>query len=72
VGVFIKMLPIRVCKKCAGSGFDIEYLVESKTMTFIDCKDCNGNGYRTWIDDIIRPIGNKNERKFKEDSLAMD
>lgn len=55
MGVFIKMLPIRVCKKCVGSGFDIEYLVESKTMSLIDCKECNGTGYRTWIDEIKRP-----------------
>jgi len=49
------MLPITLCKKCVGSGVDLEYLVESKTMTFIDCKECNGNGYRTWIDEIKRP-----------------
>jgi hypothetical protein len=65
------MLPIKICCKCVGSGFDLEYLVESKTMSFVDCKHCKGTGYRFWIDDILRPTGNKNGTE-KGNSLAMD
>jgi len=25
----------------------------------VECKYCRGSGYRSWIDDIIRPIGNR-------------
>jgi DnaJ-class molecular chaperone len=49
------MLPIKTCENCVGSGIDIEHLVDSKTMSIIDCKECNGTGYRTWIDEIKRP-----------------
>ena len=65
------MLPVKVCIKCVGSGVDIDYLVESKTMTFIDCKHCKGTGYRFWIDDILRPTGNKNGSE-KGNSLAVE
>ena len=65
------MLPIKICCKCVGSGFDLEYLVESKTMSFVDCKHCKGTGYRFWIDDILRPTGNKNGSE-KGNSLAVE
>ncbi len=60
-------LQMKLCENCCGTGYDIQLLASIKR--FITCQKCKGEGYRFWIDEIMRPEPKDNKN---ENSLAME
>jgi len=67
------MLPVKFCRICEGTGLELVCVSISGSARYklVSCTGCKGTGYRTWIDEIIRP---EESGKTNEDTrtMAMD
>ena len=64
------MLPVKFCRICEGTGLELICVTISGSARYklVSCTGCKGTGYRTWIDEIVRP---EEDRKINEDDRSV-